>query len=82
MSDLDTVFLEYLMDALLVHRTKGPGCHFESDGPVQFGYEDLFGHEVRALNAFGLALRVGNVVSRHAALARHLTNSSHRWILR
>ena len=75
--NLNAVFLEDLMYTLLVHRTKGPRRHLEGDRAIELRDVDLLGHEVRALNALGLTLRVGNIVARHAALARHLTNSGH-----
>ena len=80
--DLNAVFLEDLMYTLLVHRTKRTGRNLEGDRPIQLRNKDLFGHEVRALDASGLALRVGDVVAHHAALTRYLTYSSHYSVLR
>ena len=80
-SDLDTVVLEDLIYTLLVHRTQSAGRYLEGDRPIQLRDKDLFGHEVRALDASGLALRVGDVVAHHAALTRYLTNSSHLSVL-
>jgi len=81
-SDLDAVVLEDLIYTLLVHRTQSAGRYLEGDRPIQLRDKDLFGHEVRALDASGLALRVGDVVAHHAALTRYLTNSSHFSVLR